>query len=489
MTPPNTERGLLAQRMRERSLLLSTSALLAWDEETGMPAAGARHRADQQAQLAGLAHELVADPRVGEWLAACSADDVDVRHWKRLHQRAVRVPRRLVETLAKTCTLAQEAWGSARDANDGRVFRSQLTKVVALKREEARLLAAGGDLYEALLDEHEPFVSAATTERLLETLAHELMRRAAAWECGPAEKAPGPVPDDAQRALSLVIARALGFSERRGRLDTATHPSTIGVGPGDVRITTRSSKTDPLESIFCTLHELGHWHAEDGLPEDAWGTPMGALASRSLHESQARFLENHVGRSDGFWDWLWPKLKTTWAPHFDASSAQAMRHRVKRVHRGLHRIGADEVTYDLHIVMRTRLERVLIDGTLQVDDLPGAWSDAAAYWFGTRPRTDLDGWLQDGHWSSGLFGYFPTYTIGNLAAAQLAMALTRDRPDLEHEFARGEFAPTLGWLREKVHRHGSTGNVFERVQVATGHALAPEAFLRHLDAQYGPGQR
>lgn len=485
MTDARTQ---LMQRMRERALLRSTSALLSWDEATGMPVAGARHRADQHALLAGMARDLAADPQVGEWLTAC-ADDADVKHWRRVHQRAVRVPRRLVESLAKTCTLAREAWASARDANDGRVFKAQLAKVVSLKREESDALANGGSRYEALLDEFEPFVSAGTIVPLVESLAHELLRRATAWESGPPEKQPGPVPDSGQLSLLLTLAKTMGFADRRGRIDTGTHGSAIAIGPGDVRVTTRFSKVDVTGPVLRTLHELGHWFMDDGLPENTWGTPRGEQSSHSLHESQARFFENHVGRSDAFWEWLFPKAKVAWAPFFDGSSSLAVRKHLRRVHRGLLRSWADEVTSDLHIVMRMRLERALIEGTLQVDDLPAAWSDASAYWFGTRPRNDLEGWLQDGHWSAGKFGFFPTYTLGNLAAAQLAEALKRDRPESEHELGRGEFAPTLNWLRARVHRHGSEGNVFERVQAATGRPLTAESFLRHLDARYANGRR
>lgn len=485
MTDARTQ---LVQRMRERALLRSTNALLSWDEATGMPVAGARHRADQHALLAGMARDLAADPQVGEWLTACS-DDPDVKHWRRIHQRAARVPRRLIESLAKTCTLAREAWASARDANDGRVFKAQLSKVVSLKREEADALANGGDRYEALLDEYEPFVSAAAIVPLVESLAHELLRRATSWESGPPEKQPGPVPEAGQLQLLLSLAKTMGFADRRGRIDTGTHGSAIAIGPGDVRITTRFSKVDATGPVLRTLHELGHWFMEDGLSENAWGTPRGEQSSHSLHESQARFFENHVGRSDGFWEWLFPKAKAAWAPYFDGSSSLAVRKHLRRVHRGLLRSWADEVTSDLHIVMRMRLERALIEGKLQVDDLPTAWSDASAYWFGTRPRNDLEGWLQDGHWSAGKFGFFPTYTLGNLAAAQFAEALKRDRPECEHELGRGEFAPTLTWLRTRVHQHGGEGNVFERVQTATGRPLTAESFLRHLDARYANGRR
>jgi carboxypeptidase Taq len=476
-------KALLAQRMRERALLLSTSAALSWDEETMMPPEGARHRAEQQALLAGLAHALLASSDVGEWLSGCD-DDVDVKHWRRLHGRATKVPRSLIEALARTCTLAQEAWVAARETDDGRAFLPHLTQVVALKREEARALDAK-DPYGAMLDEHEPFVAKHAVDDVLRALVPALQRRAKGFDAGPLEPLPGPILDDAQRALCVEVAQALGFSSRRGRLDTATHPSTITIGPGDVRLTTRFSAVEPLESLFCTLHELGHWLTEDAQDGALFGTPRGEVASVSLHESQARLLENHLGRGDAFLEWVFPRLKRLAAPHFDGWTATRLRKRLHRVHRGLVRVGADEVTYDLHIALRVGLERSLIDGTLEVRDLPPAWSDASFALLGVRPSTDLEGWLQDGHWSAGLFGYFPTYTLGNLAAAQLLETLARTRPTLSHEWARGDFAPTLGWLREAVHRHGSDGNVFERVHAATGHALSPEAFLRHLDARYG----
>jgi carboxypeptidase Taq len=484
MSGASQPKDLVAQTMRERALLVSVGAALSWDEETMMPPAGARHRADQQALLAGLAHAALAAPEVGDWLSRCD-DDVDVRHWRRLHGRATKVPRALMEALAKACTLAQEAWVAARDANDGSAFLAHLGQVVALKREEARALSPG-DPYTAMLDEHEPFVAPHAVEDVLRALVPELQRRAKAFEAAPVEPWPGPVAPQAQQALCLEVARVVGFSPQRGRIDTATHPSTITIGPGDVRLTTRFSAVDPLESLFCTLHELGHWLAEDAQDPSRFGTPRGELASVSLHESQARLLENHLGKSDAFLEWVFPRLQRELTPAFDGWTAARLRRRLHRVRRGLVRVGADEVTYDLHIALRVFLERALIDGTLEVNDLPGAWSDASFALLGLRPGNDLEGWLQDGHWSAGLFGYFPTYTLGNLAAAQLIEALTHARKELFHDWARGEFGPTVQWLRLAVHQHGSDGTVFDRVRAATGHALTAEAFLRHLDGRYGP---
>lgn len=489
----------LLRLTHERALLSSCGTLLEWDEETYMPAGGAPHRADQHALLARLEHELCTDPRVGDLLAAVEASELvrdldgavaaNVRLLRKERDSALRVPASLVEALARATTLAADAWHTARKERRAEAFLPHLERVVALVRAEAECLAGTGDPYDALLDEWEPGLRGADLDALLQTLrarvAPLLARIAAAPPRADRSLLRRAVPVERQRAFVAELAVRLGFELEHGRIDEAVHPSTVRVGPGDTRLTTRFEEHAPLDGIFATLHEVGHGLYEQGLPPEHFGAPVGEAPSLGLHESQARLVENALGRSHAFWRFAYPSFQAAAAPAFDDVGLDDFHRAVASVAPGPSRIRADEVTYDLHIILRVELERALVSGTLPVRDLPGAWDEAYARTLGVRPRDDAEGCLQDGHWADGMFGYFPTYTIGNLIAAQL-MERARDRlPDLDEGIARGDFAPLAAYLRDEIHRHGARFGPLELVARATGRPLAVDALAGHLERRYG----
>jgi len=479
---------------RHRALVESVVAVLAWDEEATMPPRGAGHRSEQQALLAGLLHQCDASQRMADLLEALEGkatgepELADLRILRARLARARKVPERLIEELARVTTLAQEAWREARARDDFALFAPWLDNVLRLKREEAAALDARRGAWDILLDEHEPGL----TERELTALLGPLETALRPLVAALCERPPPdgravlarPVAEVAQAALALEVAKAVGFDGSCGRLDiAAAHPSTVAIGPGDVRMTARSVASDNTATLFCTLHEMGHWLYDSQVPADRWGTPAGETSSAGLHESQARLLEALVGRSRPFWTWCLPRLQRAYGG-FDDVSVDQMLAALCRVEATPVRVGADEVTYNLHVVVRCRLESSLLTGDLPVRDLPGAWRDEYRRALGVEAMSDGEGCLQDGHWAAGLFGYFPTYALGNLAAAQLYEAARAAEPNLEDALARGDFAPLRDWLRARVHVHGSTLGLLERVRVATGEPLSLTPLLRSLEQRY-----
>jgi carboxypeptidase Taq len=487
----------LRSLLRERALLESLTSLLLWDEDTTMPVAGAAHRAEQQALLAGMIQERDASPRMADLIDALDGDAADERQAATLRiarkrlARARGIPRRLTEELARATIFAQEAWRAARAAGDFARFAPALETVVRLKREEAAAADPNLTAWEVAIDEHEPGLSGSALAALLATLEAELGRLVSdgIGRAGP-DVAPvlaRPVDEAVQAALALEVARAIGFDESRGRLDiAAAHPSTIAVGPGDVRMTTRAEPGDNTGTLFCTLHEMGHWLYDTQLPADLWDSPAGEALSAGLHESQGRLFEAIVGRSRPFWTWCLPRLRRAYGG-FDDVPLERMLAALRRVELGPRRVGADEVTYNLHIAARCRLEPALLSGALPVADLPAAWSAAYEQSLGVRPADDVQGCLQDGHWAAGMFGYFASYALGNLAAAQLYEAARAAEPDLEEAIARGDFGPLRQWLGVHVHAHGSTRGLFDRVRAATGADLSVGPLVRSLEARYRAG--
>jgi carboxypeptidase Taq len=458
----------LIRAAREESLLASCTALLGWDEQTYMPKGGVSHRGNQMALLAGLHHQKATDPRIGELLEVLEASDVlgdsnsaasvNVREVRRTYNRLTRLPRSLVEEIARTTSVAQQEWIAAREQSDSARFRPWLEQIVTLKRREAECLATDGELYDALLDEHEPGAKTREIAVVFEALRRELVPLIEAI-AGSSVRPDVSIlhrayPIDRQRAFGEAVAAAVGFDFERGRLDTTAHPFCTKIGPGDCRITTRFSLNDFSESFFGILHEVGHGLYEQGLDPDHSGTPMGDVVSLGMHESQSRLWENVVGRSRSFWSHFFPLAKRTFPGVLDGVSLDPFHFAVNHVERGCNRVRADEVTYNLHILVRFELEQALLNGDLPAADLPGAWNETYRRYLGVNPANDAEGCLQDIHWSGGLFGYFPTYTLGNLFAAQLFAKASAELGDLSEPFARGEFRGLLGWLRERIHREG-----------------------------------
>ena len=420
----------LVERSRQRAMLVSCIELLSWDELTYMPRGGVENRGRKLAYLGGLYHDAATEPRLGELLAIAAqtpqAADVDspvsvnLAQWRRSFERQSRLPRRLVEEEAILLASAQQVWAKARRDDDYSQFQPWLAKILDLKRSEAACLGHQGEPYDALLDGYEPGLTTAELRPLLEDLRRNLwellarvLDRQRSQPCRP-EIIRREYPIERQRILAESVAADLGFDFDRGRLDNTTHPFFSAIGPGDVRITTRFNQYDIGEAIFSTLHELGHGLYEQGLDPAQYGTPSGESSSMSIHESQSRFWEVAVGKSYAFWRHFFPRVRDLFHHTLDDVSLQDFYQAVNYVEPGPNRVRADAITYDLHIVIRFELEQALLTGDLPESDLPAAWNERCRNELGVTITSDAEGCLQDGHWAAGQFGYFPTYTLGNV---------------------------------------------------------------------------
>jgi carboxypeptidase Taq len=479
----------LAERSRRVAFFSSVGSLLHWDQQTFQPPAAGAYRASQIAALETMSHELWTAGEVGDWLNACEQQDTtaastqhkgNLREWRKSYDRATKLPTSLVEELARCSALAHDAWLEARKQSAFPIFAPHLKRLVELSREQARCWG-GDDLYDALLESYEPGAKRADLQRLFDGIAPHASALAMAGESLP-EPTPlpaGPYPIEAQQAFNREVAEAIGFDFSKGRIDTAAHPFCTTLGPADIRLTTRYDHADFTSSLLGILHEAGHGLYEQGLPDDYFGTPAGSAVSLGIHESQSRLWENQVGRSREFWEFWFPKALRHF-PCLKESAADAVYRHVNRVRRSLIRVEADAVTYDLHIILRFRLESALMDGDLSVDDLPGAWNSEFEKLFGLPIPDDAHGCLQDIHWSGASFGYFPTYTLGNLNAAQLFQAAGAAIPKLGEKIAAGQYRDLGEWLRKNIHSHGSTLLPGELISAATGKPTQPDAHLAYL---------
>lgn len=496
---PDEAYAELMRRVKAVSLLSSCGSLLHWDQQTYMPPRGSAHRAEQLALLAGLAHARFTAPEIGHLLSEAESGHpaqapptvtaVNLREVRRAYDRATRVPARLVEELARTSALAQDVWAEARKASDFERFRPWLDKLVVLKREEASAVGHGGSLYDAMLDEYEPGETAARLAPIFADLRNALADLVG--RIGGSGRRPDltvlhrtyPIP--AQEAFGKAVAAAFGFDFQAGRLDVTTHPFCSGIGPGDTRLTTRYHPEDFGDAFFSILHEVGHGLYDQGLDADHYGTPMGEAVSLGVHESQSRLWENFVGRSRAFWDHWFPRARHAFPEALAGIDLDAFVFAINDVRPSLIRVDADEATYNLHILLRFELEQALITGDLPVADLPAAWSDGMTRLLGVTPPDDARGCLQDIHWSGGAFGYFPTYTLGNLYAAQFYATARTELGDLDGMIRRGEFLPLKEWLHRKIHREGRRYRAAELVVAVTGEPLTPRHLLSHLTEKYG----
>ncbi|SFG05423.1 carboxypeptidase Taq [Palleronia marisminoris] len=473
---------------RETEALSQVAGRLGWDQETVMPRGAAEQRGEEMGVLEGILHARRIDPRIGDWLAAAEPTDpvaeANLRHIRRSFERTARVPARLASALARTTSVAQGKWAAARAADDFAAFAPVLAEIVALKREEAAALANGGAPYDALLDDYEPGATADTLSAMFGALRPRLIALRDA--CLGADRQPtrldGTFPPDAQLMLSEKLAAAFGYDFNRGRIDRAVHPFSSGSGM-DVRITTRTDPTDPFNCLYSTIHEVGHATYEQNIDDAYLFTPLGQGVSMGVHESQSRLYENQLGRSRAFTGWLHGQMTDTFGdPGMDPD---AFFGTVNRLHKGYIRTEADEVQYNLHVLLRFDLERQLIGGTLDPADLDEAWNDRFKADFGYRPSRASEGCLQDVHWSVGLFGYFPTYSLGNVYAGCLYAALRRDLPDLDAALAAGDPRPATDWLRDRVQVHGGLYRPRDLIERATGEAPSEAPLLEYLEAKFG----
>jgi len=494
----------LCAHRRELATLGSVGALVAWDQETCMPPGGADARAEQAALMARLAHERATDPALGDLIGVCEGDPglsdpsspegAALAQMRRDYDKATRLDAGLVSELALAQSRAQNAWKAARAASDFASFVPDLTRVMDLTRRKGEALMddAHGEVYDALLDEYEPGALSAS----IESVFGPLMERLSGFIAELSERGTAPqtdfcfraIPVERQAAFGRRVIGAFGFDVSRGRLDTTTHPFCEGVGPGDTRLTTRYSETNFPDAIGSTMHECGHGLYEQGLPKEGplFGTPLAESVSLGIHESQSRLWENMVGRGAAFWEWALPIAKSEFTPVLDDVDHAMMVRAMNTAAPGFIRVESDEATYNLHVMLRFELERALIRGDLAIADLPGAWNARFTELLGLTVPDDARGCLQDVHWSFGLVGYFPTYTLGNLYAAQMWETINNAIPDLDRQMARGEFGALLAWLRTNIHEHGRRYTAGELIERISGRPLGPEPLMRHLESRIRP---
>jgi len=493
----------LLSLIREGRLLESTASILSWDQETMMPREGVEHRSRQMSQLATLSHALLTDPRIGDWLGAAEKECADLdpfspersnlRGIRRDFERAVKLPASLVAELAEVSSKAQHEWAEARRDSDFPRFRPWLEKIVELNRRKAECYGwdrSGGEAWDALADGFEPGCTAKMVEGVFTPLRARL--RALLDRLDGAPRKPSnafnewPLPIEAQERFVRMVAEKIGFDFNRGRLDRSTHPFCGGSHCRDVRMTTRFSPTCVLDGLGSTMHESGHGMYEQGLSSQAIGLPMGEAVSLSIHESQSRLWENQVGRSRAFWQWCTGTLPGFFGSACDRFGVEEIYAAANVVERGFIRVDADEATYNMHVIVRFHLERALVGGSLAVKDLPAEWNRLYKEEVGVVVPDDRRGCLQDVHWSMGAIGYFPTYTLGTLYAAQFFEAVERDIPGVKDGFAKGEFEPLLRWLNASIHAHGRRYLPEELCRKVTGSPLSADAFMRHLEGKLGP---
>ena len=489
----------LCDHARETAKLASIAGLLEWDERTKMPAAAGAYRAEQISYLAGEIHKRQVAPQVGAWLdelagSSLAADPHSetgtvIRQLRRQYDKKTRLPQKLVEELSRTAVLGQQMWVEARAADDFARFQPLLEKTLDLKRQEAAALGYTATPYDALLDDYEPGATTAEVSAALASLRDALtplVEAIVGSERGPdASVLRREFPVAQQEAFGKAAAAAIGFDFEAGRLDVTDHPFCGGAGPRDVRITTRYRVDDFGDAFFSILHEAGHGLYEQGLPAEQFGLPTGEAVSLGIHESQSRMWENQVGRSRAFWEWLLPQAKQAFGAALADATLDGFYAAINEVRPSLIRVDADEVTYNLHVLIRFELERAMIEGNLKAGDLPGTWREKYAKYLGITPPNDADGALQDVHWSAGLFGYFPTYSLGNLYAGQFFAQANADLGDQQVAFRRGDFRPLLDWLRTNIHAHGQRYSASELAENITGKPLTHAPWMSQMRAKYG----
>ncbi|UWQ80915.1 carboxypeptidase M32 [Leisingera sp. S132] len=472
---------------RETQALGQIAGRLGWDQETMMPRGAAPQRGEEMAAMEAVLHARRSDPRVAEWLeqavAPNEAGEAQLREIRRSYERTVKVPADLAKKIAQVTSVAQGQWAAARADEDVAAFVPVLEEVVALKREEGLALAAGGDVYDAMVEDYEQGMSGAEIAGIFDAMRPGLVELRAKVLEKPAPKGlTGTFDEAAQMKLTRKLAKQFGYDMSHGRVDKAVHPFCSGAGL-DVRITTRTSESDPFNCFYSTIHEVGHAAYEQNISRDYLLTPLGSGVSMGVHESQSRIYENQIGRSRAFTGWLFGEMKDAFGD-FGVANADAFYAAVNTVHKGYIRTEADELQYNLHIMMRFGLERALMSGDLAVKDLEAAWNDRFEADFGYAVDKPSNGCLQDVHWSVGLFGYFPTYTLGNVYAGCLYQALRRDVPGLDAEVAEGNTDGATNWLKENLQQHGGLRSPRDTIRHASGMEPGHAPLLAYLEEKF-----
>lgn len=493
----------LIKLARDANLLTTTMGLLHWDQETMMPAKGVEYRSRQIAIIARLAHERATDPRIGELLDQCAANKsltsdklspeaVNIRELRRIYDRKTKLPADLIEEEARLASMGQHTWAEARRNSDFTHFQPLLEQFVALLRRKAECFGwdKAGEPWDALAEDYEPGATAKEIEKVfapLRTRLVSLLGDLMASKTPPSDRFnTTKLPIEQQKKFMRFAAESIGFDFSRGRIDISTHPFCGGTHCNDVRITTRYHEDNVNDALGSTMHECGHGIYEQGLPWSFVGLPMGESVSLGIHESQSRMWENQVGRSEAFWQWLHPKLKDFFGDAVKGLSLNEVYGGANIVKPDFIRVEADEATYNMHIMVRFEIERALMKGDLAVKDVPGVWNEKYREYLDIEVPSDAKGCLQDVHWSMGSMGYFPTYTFGNLYAAQFFEKALVDMPDLHDQFAKGKFDSLKTWLNENIHSHGQRYRAAELCEVVTGKPLSADPLLRHLEGKLRP---
>lgn len=496
---PRSAYDELVRRSKEIGLLSSCSAVLQWDHQVNVPTSGAALRAQQLSLLAGLIHEKVTDPEIDELLSFAEGSDLikdpesiaaaNIRELRHTYDKQTKLPKELVEELNKVTALAHNEWAGARKNSDFKRFKPWLERIVDLTREKAEAYGYEGEPYNALLDDFERGATVEEISGVFEGLRGELVdllgRIADAPKRPDVSIVERAYSVDRQSVFCEMVACAMGFDFTQGRLDVSTHPFTTGIGPGDTRITTRYNPQRLNDALFGAIHEAGHALYEMGLDKERhFGTAVGETASLGIHESQSRMWENMVGRSREFWVYFFPQAKRIFRESLEEVNLDEFYEAVNFVTPSYTRVEADEVTYNLHVLLRFELERALVKGDLKAADVPGEWNDRFKRYFGMAVDTDSNGCLQDVHWSAGMIGYFPTYTLGNLYAAQFFAKAKADISDLPKRFESGDLLTLREWLRENIHKHGMRYRAKDLCRRVTGEPLSPGPLIQHLNAKF-----
>ncbi len=485
----------LVARLQRTHLLATVSDLLGWDEQVNLPPASAEHRARQLTLLAELGHAAGSEARLGELLgeleAGASGQTPDeravVRQARRDYDRVTKLPADFVREKAALTSHAYHAWAAARAKSDFASYVPFLEKHLVLAKREAAYLGRSAAPYDYYIDQNDPGLTAGVIGGLFDELKRGLVPFVRAILASPVKPPAGVLrgfPVEGQRVFLREVTERLGFDYQRGRLDVALHPFCSGTA-ADTRMTTRFNVDEPLDALFSSIHETGHGLYEQGLSPALGGTALGMHAGMAVHESQSRLWENQVARGRAFWRNFEPRFREIFPTQTAGVTADQLYLAINAVVPTLIRVDADEVTYNLHIILRFELEKKLFAGELAVRDLPEAWRAASCELLGLEPANDAEGVLQDVHWSGGAFGYFPSYCLGNMMAAQLWYAALAALPGLEDDFARGDFSRLLGWLRTHVHAEGRRHDLLALVRKVTGEPLSPHALMRYLRERYG----
>ncbi len=479
----------LIKLSRRLSYISAALSLSGWDEQTYIPLQGFKHRAEFKAILSEYLYDEWTKDYVGDLIEKAKEGDLDdiqkmnLYWWEKSYKENKKIPKELLIRHVQTSTIAYQVWKEAREKNDFELFKPYLKEIVEILREKAHILGYKNEPYDALVDKYEAEMTAQEIAKIFEKLKSETLRLLN--RIGSSNKdfkrylLNGKFDKDKQREFCKFLLEKIGFDFNRGRLDETIHPFAIRILPSDVRITTRFYEDNIIASIFGTLHEMGHAFYEIGLKEEYFGMPVGNSVSLGIHESQSRFWENFIGRSLAFWELFYDDLKRFF-PYFESVKLEHFYLAINEIKPSFIRVEADELTYNLHIILRFELERDVINGKLNVDDLKDAWNDKFEKLFGIRPKNDNEGILQDVHWSSEM-GYFPTYTLGNLNAAQFFYKMNKDLGNIYTYVRKGDFRTIYNWLKGNIYEKGSLYKPQELVEKVTGERTNPKYLVNYLE--------